>query len=241
MAYGRTAEPEEWEMVDSDEREALVGMIVQNATDAERRYGMPAEDCRRAMRHMTSKHLKEVEMAGEGDCLFSAVKSAVRSSGLEMSAEQLRERVAVEVQDGSTAMPGYANGMLRAGTWGADGGILQIAAVIRRQVTVVVMRPRKGEEVVQVYTPRHHDGDITIMHRPGQFTEMSKWRLNEQGRRCTRRAAVALFGLRMAREMTHRMRIWRRRQLRSALELRDGTARSTVYNGDWEVVDGMVG
>ena len=65
---------------------------------------MPSEDYRRAMRHMTSKHLEEVAMEGEGDCLFIAVKSAVRGSGLEMSAEQLREGVTVEMQDESTVM-----------------------------------------------------------------------------------------------------------------------------------------
>ena len=63
--------------MDSDERKALIEMGVQNAADAEKQCGMPAKDCRRATRHMTSKHLEEVKMEGEGDCLFSAVKSAV--------------------------------------------------------------------------------------------------------------------------------------------------------------------
>jgi hypothetical protein len=61
MAYGRAAEPEEWKGVNSNERKALVEMGVQNAADAEKQCGMPAKDCRRATRHMTSKHLEEVK------------------------------------------------------------------------------------------------------------------------------------------------------------------------------------
>ena len=78
-------------MMDSDVRAALVGMGVQNATDAEQQHGMLAEDCREAVGHMTSEDLREVEVKCEGSCLFHAVKGAVRGSGLRMSAEQLRE------------------------------------------------------------------------------------------------------------------------------------------------------
>jgi hypothetical protein len=96
--------------------------------------------------------------------------------------------------DGATT-PEHAQKMLKAETWGTDREIQRIAAMIRRQVTVVVMRPREGEEVVQVFTPEHHEGSITIVHRPGHFnsTEVVEWRLNERGRRCMKRAAVALF------------------------------------------------
>ena len=72
-----------------------------------------------------------------------------------MSAAQLREKVAVEMRDDGTATPEYAQEMLKAETWGTDREIQRIAAVIRRQVTVVVMRPSEGEEVVQVFTPEH--------------------------------------------------------------------------------------
>ena len=225
-------------MIDGDARAALVDMSVQSAADAEQQHGMPAEDCREALGHMASENLKEVEVGGEGSCLFLAVKGAMRGNGASMSAAQLRERVAVEMRDDGATTPEYAKQMLEAATWGTDREIQRIAAVIRRQVTVVVMRPREGEEVVQVFTPEHHEGSITLVHRPGHFnsTEVVEWRLNERGRRCMRRAAVALFELRMAQEVARRLSVWKQRQLRSAMELSKERASSTMHYQNWEVV-----
>ena len=63
----------------------------QEQTDAEQQHGMPAEDCREALGYMASENLKEVEVGGEGSCLFLAVKCAMRGQGASMSAAQLRE------------------------------------------------------------------------------------------------------------------------------------------------------
>ena len=105
-------------------------------------------------------------------------------------------------------------------------------------MTVVVMRPRDGEEVVQIFTPDHHAGDITIMHRLGHFnsTEVVEWSLNERGRRCMKRAAVVLFKLRMAQEVARRLSAWKQMQLHNALELDRARASSTMYYQNWEVV-----
>ena len=80
--------------------------------------------------------------------------------------------VVKKMRDDGAVTPAYAQEMLKAETWGTDREIQRIAAVVRRQVTVVVMRPREGEEVVQVFTPEHHDGSITIIHRPGHLTPL---------------------------------------------------------------------
>ena len=159
-----------------------------------------------------------MEVGGEGSCLFLAMEAAVPG----MFAVQLRKEVVRRMRDDGEITMEYAQEMMEAGTSGTDMEIQRIAIVVGRQVTVVVMRPREGEEVVQVVTPEHHDGDITIVHRPGHFnsTEVVEWRLNERGRRCVRRAAaLALFKLRMAQEAACKLSVWRQRQLHSALEL----------------------
>ena len=97
LAHKRDAPPEEWKMMDSDVRAALVSMSVQSAVDAEQQQGMPTEDCKEAICLLASGDLKKVEMKGEGSCLFLAVKGAVQGSGLGMSADLLREKVAVEM------------------------------------------------------------------------------------------------------------------------------------------------
>ena len=97
LAYGRATTPEEWRMMDSDVRAALVDMGMQSAADAEQQHGMPAEDCRETVDHMASENLKEVEVGGEGRCLLLAVKAAMRGYGASMSAAQLREKVAVKM------------------------------------------------------------------------------------------------------------------------------------------------
>ena len=51
-----------------------------------------------------------------------------------------------------------------------------------------------------------------------------------------RRAAVALFELRMAQEVARRLSVWKQRQLRSAMELSKERASSTVHYQNWEVV-----
>ena len=100
------------------------------------------------------------------------------------------------------------------------------------------MRPRHGEDMVRVFTPEHHEGNITIVHRPWHFnaTEAIALRLNERGRRCMKRVAVALFKLRMAQEVERRLSVWKQRQLRSKLELSRATTQSTMYYKNWEMV-----
>ena len=119
------------------------------------------------------------------------------------------------MRDDGAATPEYAQEMLKAETWRTDRVIQRIAAVIRRQVTVVVMRPTEGEEVAHVFTPEHHEGSITIVHRPGHFnsTEVVEWRLNERGRR---------------------------RMKRGGAERKRQAAQCTIRTGRWCWRDGMV-
>ena len=51
-----------------------------------------------------------------------------------------------------------------------------------------------------------------------------------------KRAAAALFKLRMAQEVARRLSVWRHRQLHSALELSRARASSTMYYRKWEAV-----
>ena len=149
-------------------------------------------------------------MDGDGSCLFLAVQRARSDKGAGESAAGLRERVVDGMQRAGAATPEYANHMLEAGTWGTDKEIMGIAEEIRMVGTVVVMRPRQGEKVVQVFRPEHHDGNVTIVYRPGHFNaarptdgELTGWELhvlNARGRKCMRRAAAAMG----------EMRVWQR-------------------------------
>ena len=44
-----------------------------------------------------------------------------------------------------------------------------MARITRRMIEVTVMRPRRGEAVVQVFEPEYHEGTITMTMRHGVF------------------------------------------------------------------------
>ena len=90
---------------------------------------MPAEDCKEATDRVASGSLREVEVGGEGSCVFLAVEAAVPG----MSAGRLREEVVRGMQDDGEITMEYAQEMMKAETWGTDREIQKIAEAVRRQ------------------------------------------------------------------------------------------------------------
>ena len=133
----------------------------------------------------------------------------------------------------------------KTNTWSSEVKIMDIAKAIRRKITVVVMRPRKNEKVIQVFEPEHHDSDIYIIHRPGQFNaavpaggELTGWELGElntRGKRCVRRMVKTIMMMRRQRVAAKKVCIWRQRQISSTRERRKEGANSTMEYADWKV------
>ena len=144
------------------------------------------------------------------------------------SAAKLRERTVERMRSTGAATSEYANKMLKSGTWGTEQEIMAIAEEIRMEMTVVVMRPRQGEEVIQVFRPEHHDGSMTIVYRPGHFNatvaangEITGWEmhaLNTRGRRCMRRATAAMEKMRVWHEAARRICMWKRQRSKEEAE-----------------------
>jgi len=199
----------EWQQMDRCEKEALLEFRRDAEEEAAQVEGLPEADSELALEFMRKEHRAEQLSADRGDCVFEAICDTEKDG--QFGAAGLREEVVQNLLEKGEITAQYAEEMSKQGTWATDKELMEAANIVRRRITVVVMRPRMGEEVLQYFEPEFHDGDIMVVARPGHMnaTRRSEWRLNERSRRMVRRVLNAVAAANASAVMQHRISTWR--------------------------------
>ena len=117
----------------------------------------------------------------------------------------------------------YADKMIESGTWCTEKEIMAIVEEIGMEMTVVMMRPRKEEKVIQVFRPIHHNGNMTIVYKPGHFNatmamngEITEWEkhaaINARGRKHIRKATAVIRKAYMWHEAARIICVWKQQR-----------------------------